>query len=129
MYNKKTTARTIALDLLRAVELNDAYANLLLPKLLTESKLDSRDIGFAQEMAFGTLRWQLFYDRVIEECAQRYSDEIDIEALIVLRLGAHQILGMRVPSHAAHLRSIEPYWRNADIAGYCGYYSGYRYRG
>lgn len=101
MYNKKTTARTIALDLLRAVELNDAYANLLLPKLLTESKLDSRDTGFAQEMAFGTLRWQLFYDRVIEECAQRYSDEIDIEALIVLRLGAHQILGMRVPSHAA----------------------------
>jgi 16S rRNA (cytosine967-C5)-methyltransferase len=56
MYNKKTTARTIALDLLRAVELNDAYANLLLPKLLTESKLDSRDTGFAQEMAFGTLR-------------------------------------------------------------------------
>lgn len=52
MYNKKTTARTIALDLLRAVELNDAYANLLLPKLLTESKLDSRDTGFAQEMAF-----------------------------------------------------------------------------
>ena len=38
MYNKKTTARTIALDLLRAVELNDAYANLLLPKLLATGR-------------------------------------------------------------------------------------------
>lgn len=84
-----------------AVELEDAYANLLLPKLLDRSGLDTRDTGFAQELAFGTLRWQLFYDRVIEECAKRYSDEIDIKALVVLRLGAHQILGMRVPSHAA----------------------------
>jgi len=68
---------------------------------LDRSGLDTRDTGFAQELAFGTLRWQLFYDRVIEECAKRYSDEIDIKALVVLRLGAHQILGMRVPSHAA----------------------------
>ena len=91
----------MALELLLAVELEDAYANLLLPKLLDRSGLDSRDIAFAQELAFGTLRWQLFYDRVIEECAKRYSDEIDIKALVVLRLGSHQILGMRVPSHAA----------------------------
>lgn len=98
-YNQ--TARTVALDLLMAVETEDAYANLLLPKMLSSSGLDTRDSAFAQELAFGTLRWQLFYDRVIEECAQRYSDEIDLPALVVLRLGAHQVLGMRVPSHAA----------------------------
>ena len=100
-FKGKTSARSVALELLLAVELEDAYANLLLPKLLDRSGLDTRDTGFAQELAFGTLRWQLFYDRVIEECAKRYSDEIDIKALVVLRLGAHQILGMRVPSHAA----------------------------
>ena len=100
-FKGKTSARSVALELLLAVELEDAYANLLLPKLLDRSGLDTRDTGFAQELAFGALRWQLFYDRVIEECAKRYSDEIDIKALVVLRLGAHQILGMRVPSHAA----------------------------
>ena len=100
-FKGKTSSRSVALELLLAVELEDAYANLLLPKLLDRSGLDTRDTGFAQELAFGTLRWQLFYDRVIEECAKRYSDEIDIKALVVLRLGAHQILGMRVPSHAA----------------------------
>lgn len=104
---KRESARTIALNLLFSVELEDAYANLLLPKLLGASKLDERDTGLAQELSFGTLRWQLFYDRIIEECAQRYSDEIDIKTLVVLRLGAHQILGMRIPAHAALDETVE----------------------
>ena len=103
----RESSRTVALKLLLAVELQDAYANLLLPKLLTDSKLDERDTALAQELAFGTLRWQLFYDRIIEECAKRYSDEIDIESLVVLRLGAHQILGMRIPAHAALDETVE----------------------
>ena len=103
----KTSSRTVALELLFSVELDDAYANLLLPKLLTASRLDERDTSLAQELSFGTLRWQLFYDRIIEECARRYSDEIDIKALIVLRLGAHQLLGMRIPAHAALDETVE----------------------
>lgn len=103
----RTSSRTVALELLFAVEFDDAYANLLLPKLLTASKLDDRDTALAQELSFGTLRWQLFYDRVIEECAKRYADEIDLKALIVLRLGAHQLLGMRTPAHAALDETVE----------------------
>lgn len=103
----RTSSRTVALELLLAVEFDDAYANLLLPKLLASSRLDERDSALAQELSFGTLRWQLFYDRVIEECAKRYADEIDIKALIVLRLGAHQLLGMRTPAHAALDETVE----------------------
>lgn len=103
----RTSSRTVALELLFAVEFDDAYANLLLPKLLNSSRLDERDSALAQELSFGTLRWQLFYDRVIEECARRYSDEIDLQALIVLRLGAHQLLGMRTPAHAALDETVE----------------------
>ena len=103
----RTSSRTIALELLFAVEFDDAYANLLLPKLLTSSRLDERDSALAQELSFGTLRWQLFYDRVIEECAKRYVDEIDLKALLVLRLGAHQLLGMRTPAHAALDETVE----------------------
>ena len=103
----RTSSRTIALELLFAVEFDEAYANLLLPRLLTASRLDERDSALAQELSFGTLRWQLFYDRVIEECAKRYSDEIDLKALNVLRLGAHQLLGMRVPAHAALDETVE----------------------
>lgn len=107
MAVNNTSARAVALELLMAVEMDDAYANLLLPKLLDQSSLDSRDTGFCQELAFGTLRWQLFYDRVIEECAGRYSDEIDLGALVILRLGAHQLLGMRVPAHAALSETVD----------------------
>lgn len=103
----KTSSRTVALELLFSVAFDDAYANLLLPKLLTASKLDTRDTALAQELSFGTLRWQLFYDRVIEECAKRYADEIDLKALIVLRLGVHQLLGMRTPAHAALDETVE----------------------
>ena len=108
--NQKPVAasgRSVALDLLMQVEASDAYANLLLPKLINKAGLDAREAGFAQELAFGSLRWQLFYDRVIEECAKRYTDEIDLTALIVLRFGAHQVLGMRVPSHAALSETVE----------------------
>ena len=103
----RTSSRTVALEVLFAVEFDDAYANLLLPKLLKASRLDERDSALAQELSFGTLRWQLFYDRIIEECAKRYADEIDLKALIVLRLGAHQLLGMRTPAHAALDETVE----------------------
>ena len=103
----RTSSRTVALEVLFAIEFDDAYANLLLPKLLKTSRLDERDSALAQELSFGTLRWQLFYDRVIEECAKRYADEIDLKALIVLRLGTHQLLGMRTPAHAALDQTVE----------------------
>lgn len=103
----RQNGRTVALDLLMQVEANDAYANLLLPKLIVSSRLDSREAAFAQELAFGTLRWALFYDRIVEECAKRFTDEIELDALIILRFGAHQILNMRVPAHAALSETVE----------------------
>jgi 16S rRNA (cytosine967-C5)-methyltransferase len=98
--------RAIAFELLRRVAEDDSYANLLLPKLLSDANVDSRDAGFIQELAFGTLRNKLLYEKVIELASSRESRTIDSHALIVLLLGAHQILGMRVPAHAAINESV-----------------------
>jgi len=98
--------RAIAFELLRRVAEDDSYANLLLPKLLGDAKVDSRDAGFIQELAFGTLRNKLLYEKVIEIASSRETRTIDSHALIVLLLGAHQILGMRVPAHAAINESV-----------------------
>lgn len=103
----QNTARGVAFQLLIAVNEEDAYANLLLPRLLTKANLEPRDSGFAQELAFGTIRWQLFYDAIIERCAGRSTSEIDVVALTLLRLGAHQQLAMRVPAHAALSETVE----------------------
>ena len=93
--------RSIAFELLRRVSEDDSYANLLLPKLLDDAKVDSRDAGFIQELSFGTIRNRLFYEKVIEVAASREVKSIDANALLVLLIGAHQLLGMRVPVHAS----------------------------
>ena len=107
MAESPRNARGVAYDLLRAVEVDGAYANLLMPKLLDKARLDSRDSGFAQELAFGTLRNALFYDFIIAKCAGRDIQQIDADARLVLELGSHQLLGMRVPSHAALSETVD----------------------
>lgn len=94
-------ARRIALEVIMAVRETDAYANLLLPVKLERARLGSQDAALATELTYGTLRQQGYYDAVIELAAGRSTDEIDSPILDVLRLGAHQLLSMRVAQHAA----------------------------
>ncbi len=93
-------ARFAAYTLLRAVA-DGAYANLEMPAVLRRHRLEGRDAAFATELAFGTIRWQGFYDAVVAEAAGRPTSRIDPQVLDVLRLGSHQLLGMRVATHAA----------------------------
>ncbi|MBE1874965.1 RsmB/NOP family class I SAM-dependent RNA methyltransferase [Myceligenerans pegani] len=94
-------ARTAAFDVLREVDESDAYANLVLPPLLADRRIRGRDAGFATELTYGTLRMRGRYDAILADCVDRPLDELDPAVLDVLRLGTHQLLGMRVPSHAA----------------------------
>lgn len=91
-------ARNTAYDVVRAVDERDAYANLLMPRLLRERGLRGRDAALATELAYGTLRGLGTYDAIIEVCTDRAPDPDVRDAL---RLGAHQLLKMRVPPHAA----------------------------
>jgi 16S rRNA (cytosine967-C5)-methyltransferase len=99
--------REAALELLRTVREDDAYANLALPQLLHGYGLSGRDAAFATELAYGTLRGQGWYDAVLAECLSRPLDRVEPAMLDVLRMGTHQILSMRVPDHAAVDSSCE----------------------
>ncbi|GGL25015.1 rRNA small subunit methyltransferase B [Phycicoccus endophyticus] len=92
--------RFAAYTLLRAVA-DGAYANLEMPRILRRRRLEGRDAAFATELAFGTVRWQGLYDRIVAVAADRPVERIDPPVLDVLRLGVHQLVGMRVPAHAA----------------------------
>ena len=50
--------------MLLAVEDRDAYANLLLPQLISQRGLTGRDAALATELSYGTLRGQGSYDAV-----------------------------------------------------------------
>lgn len=95
------TARRAAFDVLRAVDASDSYANLVLPPLLAERGLHGRDAAFATELTYGTLRLRGRYDAIVALTSRRPPQELDAPVLDVLRLGLHQLLGMRVPPHAA----------------------------
>jgi len=94
-------ARGAAFDVLREVAESDAYANLVLPPMLRARRITGRDAGFATELAYGTLRLRGRYDAIIAQVASRDLATIDPPVLDLLRLGSHQLLGMRVPAHAA----------------------------
>lgn len=108
---KKDPVRVLAFDALRAVDERDAYANLVLPPLLRKAReqddFDSRDAALATELVYGTLRRQGTYDAIIAECVDRPLREVDPPVLDVLSLGAHQLLGTRIPTHAAVSATVE----------------------
>ena len=100
------TARATVFEVLRSVAESDAYANLVLPKAIRSHRLDHRDAGFATELTYGTLRHQGTYDAILSRCVDRPIEKVGTTTLIVLRMGVHQLLNMRVPAHAALNQSV-----------------------
>jgi len=80
--------RRRALELLRRIERESAYASLL---LINES-------GFVRTLVLGVLRWRSRLDFAIDAFAK---GAIEPEIRDILRLGALQLLFMRVAPHAA----------------------------
>jgi 16S rRNA (cytosine967-C5)-methyltransferase len=99
-------ARRVALDVLLAVAARDAYANLLLPRLIAQRGLTGRDAGLATELTYGTLRGRGSYDAVLSVCCDRDLSALDPAVLEVLRLGTHQLLATRIQPHAAVATSV-----------------------
>lgn len=104
--SRGTESRRLALEVLAAVNHGGAYANLALPNALATSHLEARDRAFATELVYGSLRRQGELDAVIQRVAKRPVGEIDEQVLDILRLGAYQLLFLRVAGHAAVDESV-----------------------
>lgn len=100
-------ARLAALELLTAVRVRDAYANLALPAILRRHRLRDRDAALATELGYGTLRARGLLDAVVEACTDRPLIRVEPTLLDALRLGAYQLLRTRVPAHAAVDTTVE----------------------
>lgn len=97
--------RAAAYDVLKAVRVDGAYTNLVLPHVLREAGLGGRDAAFVTELVSGTIRRQGTYDAIIAACLDR--PKLEAKVLDALRLGAHQLLSMRVPTHAAISTTVD----------------------
>lgn len=112
--SRRSTARGAAYDLLHAVHVDDAYANIAMAEILSGAQLDTRDAALATELAYGTLRGQGLYDAILATCVDRPLDRLDGRLLDILRMGTHQLVAMRVPAHAAVGESVA---LARDVAG------------
>lgn len=97
--------RAAAYDALKAVRLDGAYTNLVLPTVLAEHGLSGRDAAFVTELVSGTIRRQGSYDPIIDACLSK--PKLEAKVRDALRLGVHQLLGMRVPAHAAISTTVD----------------------
>ncbi len=104
---RTVSARRVAFDVLRAVQVDDAYANLLLPTRIRRAGLSARDAAFATELTYGSIRMLGRYDAIIGVASGRRVDNVESDVLDVMRLGVHQLLGMRTPTHAAVSATVE----------------------
>ena len=105
--NTPDPARRAAFEVLKAVRVKGAYTNLVLPHQLGKYRLAGRDAAFATELAAGTIRRQATYDAILAACTDRPLANTAAKVLDVLRLGCHQLLGMRVAPHAAISTSVD----------------------
>jgi 16S rRNA (cytosine967-C5)-methyltransferase len=99
--------RQAALELLTAVRVRDAYANLAMPAILRRYRLRDRDAALATELGYGTLRATGLLDAVIDECTDRPLIRVEPALLDALRLGSYQLLRTRIPVHAAVDTTVE----------------------
>ncbi|UWP80686.1 rRNA small subunit methyltransferase B [Dactylosporangium fulvum] len=100
-------AREAAYEAVAAVHRDDAYANLVLPRILRESGVSGRDAAFATELTYGTLRQTGTLDAIVAAAADRPVDRIDPPVRDALRVGAYQLLHMRVGAHAAVATTVD----------------------
>ena len=87
--------------MIRRVTDEGAYSNLTLARTLERAQLSERDAAFATELVYGTLRRLVPIDHVLTPLLQRPLDTAPKAARAALRLGAYQLVYLRVPAHAA----------------------------
>lgn len=99
--------REMALKILYDISEKGAYSNISLNKHLESVELRSLDKGFITELVYGTLKWRLTIDWVIEQFSSIKIRKISPWILNILRLGVYQLLYTdKIPESAACNESV-----------------------
>ena len=100
--------RLTVVKMLLKMDSSEAYSNILLDKVFSETDLSDRDKAFAAALFYGVLERQLTLDYVIEKNSKIPFEKLDTAAVAVLRTGLYQLLYMpSVPESAAVNESVK----------------------
>ncbi len=95
---KISPSRIATFEILSKIETEKSFSSVLLP--IYEEKLEAKDRGLCHELTLGTLRKQIYLDRVIEKLTN--GKKIDSAIKIILRIALYQLIFLdKIPAHAA----------------------------
>lgn len=97
------SARAVAWEALRRIDHEGAYANLLVPQLLTRSDLSRRDRAFVTELVYGATRMRTACDALVDRFVV---SEPRQEIRSLLRLGTYQLSFTATAPHAAVAETV-----------------------
>ena len=99
--------RLTVVKMLMKMDSSEAYSNLLLDHVFSETDLSERDKAFAAALFYGVLERRLTLDYIIEKNSKIPFAKLDPAAVEILRTGLYQLLYMdSVPESAAVNESI-----------------------
>ncbi len=96
--------RRIAIAAIQRIDEDGAYANVLLPKMLVETDMEQRDKGFATELVYGSTRQKRALDHLVDRFLVQ---DPPPAARAALRIGAHQLVNLGTPPHAAVSATVD----------------------
>ena len=101
------SALQVVFDLLVKME-KSAYSNIALSSALNSSELSAQNKRLVSRLFYGVIERKLTLDHIISKYSKKPPNKLDIEVLIVLRMGLYQVLYMdKIPDNAAVNDSVE----------------------
>jgi 16S rRNA (cytosine967-C5)-methyltransferase len=101
-------ARETALHIVNDIEIQGAYANIALAKILIAHKLNDQDRRFVTELVYGTVKTKVTIDYFLAKFISRGLKSLSPVILNILRIGVYQLMFLtKVPASAACNQSVE----------------------
>jgi 16S rRNA (cytosine967-C5)-methyltransferase len=96
------SVRKLAVDILVRVDIDKAYADILLDQVLQRGTVSDKDRSLLTEIVYGTLRWRGRIDFYLKQLTRRPLEETDPFIRNLLRITLYQITFLnRIPEYAA----------------------------
>lgn len=107
MKNNKKNVRETALELLEAIDKNQAYSNLLLNKTIEKNQIDRKDTGLLTELIYGVLQRKMTLDFYLEPFIKN-RNKVESWVLQLLRMTLYQMIYLdKIPDRAAIFEAVE----------------------
>ena len=105
---KKTSARSVALEILIETASGAARATDLLDDRLSRIRFEPRDAALVSQLVYGTIRMQRALDWITEKISSRSLENISRVALMSIRLALYQLIYLdKIPEYAALNEAVE----------------------